>query len=97
MRHHLVAESEPPDPIANCLYYASRLDAERHWRLAADIPTAGPNDLIPVGNACCLHRDQDLIARKVTRRRELESVHAATDLGDSSSTHVYLLELIARL
>jgi hypothetical protein len=97
MGHHFVAESEPPDLIANCLDYASGLDAERHWRLAADIPTAGSNDLVPVGNTRCLHRDQDLIAGKLTRRSELERVHAAPDLGDSSSTHVYLLELIVRL
>ena len=92
MGHHLVAESEPTDPVANCLDYPSRLDAERHWRLAADIPTAGPNELVPVGNACCFHRDQDLIDGKVTRQSELEHVHPAPDVGDSSSTHVDLLE-----
>jgi hypothetical protein len=57
---HLVARCEGRHLQADRDHDAGRLDPEGQRRLAADVPAANADDLIPVANPGRVHRDHDL-------------------------------------
>jgi hypothetical protein len=84
---HLVARGEGRHVLAERCDDAGRLDAERQRRSAAHVPAADPDDLIPVANPGCMHRDHDFIRCRRRRRRELEHAHIAAERLDAGRPH----------
>ncbi|HEX5878938.1 MAG TPA: hypothetical protein VF468_11550, partial [Actinomycetota bacterium] len=57
---HLVARCQAPHVLADRGDDTRCLDAERQRRSAANVPVACPDELVPVGDPCRVHRDHDL-------------------------------------
>src|SRR5262245_53774190 len=93
MGHHLIAWSEIRYLVTHGLDYSSGLDAEGHRGRRANIPLTGPNEIVPIPHTGCLHRDQNLIARRTTRLAEVKHMYRTAYSGDASSLHVDLLSV----
>jgi hypothetical protein len=84
---HLVARCQARYVLADRGDNSRCLDAERQRRLAAHVPVADPDELVPVGDPCRVDRDHDLVRRRRRRRRELERAHLAAERVDAGGLH----------
>jgi hypothetical protein len=101
MRQHLVAGPERRDARPDGGDDTGRLDAERQRRPPADVPTADADDVVPVADPGCDDRDDELVGRRRTGRRELEHPHRFAERIDPGRSHrgivrAHRIELIVR-
>ena len=66
-------------------YRAGAFDSEGHRRLTAHIPSARANELVPVADPRRPDFNQDFVACKRTRVRELQGLNWTAKLSDPSS------------
>jgi hypothetical protein len=84
---HLVARYQAGHVLADHGDHTRRLDAQRQRRSAAHVPVACPDELVPVGDPCRMHRDHDLVRRRRRRRCELERAQLAAERVDACGLH----------
>jgi hypothetical protein len=85
MGHYLIARRPAADRASYGCDHSGGLHTERHGRARANIPAAGPDDVIPVGYARRFDVDQDLVLGEGhTERhgRACANIPVAQDIDD---------------
>ena len=77
-----------PDVIGSIFDDARSFNAERHRRAAANIPAAGPDELIPVAHARRPDLNQHLVRGQRTRPRYIDHSNIATGAVNSRYEHL---------
>jgi hypothetical protein len=84
---YLIARLPVLDGISNRRDDPGGLHAERHWRGAADLPLARPDELLPVADARGPDFDQDLVVREGARIWEVDPPDSTAELADTGGPH----------
>jgi len=84
---HLIARRPGLDGISDSRDGPGGLDAEGHWRGAADIPPARTNELLPVADPRGPDFDQDLVAREWARIWQVDPADSTAELANTGSSH----------
>jgi hypothetical protein len=87
MGKHLVARGQAGYLPADRGDHARRLHTKHQRRLAAHVPVADPDELVPVADPCSVHPNDDLVGRGRGRRRQLEQAHLAAERLDAGGLH----------
>ena len=87
MGEHRIPDRPRLDPGTQGRNHPCRRDAERHRRLASQIPPSSPGELIPIADTGGLDLDQNFAGARCARVRHLQHRHTATEFFDPCDTH----------
>jgi hypothetical protein len=84
---HLVTLGKPAHARPDRPDDTGRLDAERHRWPDTDIPGAGPDQIVPVGDARSMDLDEDAVDARLRRFREIERLDRPPEGADPGGAH----------
>jgi hypothetical protein len=87
MCHHLVALAQVGYAGADGHDRPGRFGSERHRSRAADLPAAGPDQLVPIADPGRDDVDQDLVCCRRRQLVQLEDLDRSTECLDPSESH----------
>jgi hypothetical protein len=88
MGHHLIARCPIRDHAPQRSNHTGGLNPERHWRAAANIPVASPNELIPIAHARRPDLNQHLVRSERTRPGHIDNFNIATGAANTRYKHL---------